>query len=441
MTEKVQIKVPDIGDFDEVDVVEILVAVGDTVAVDDSLITLESDKASMEVPSTHAGTVSAIHVALGDQVGEAALIAEIEVAVREAPSEAAPDEAPASEEPPPAQPEPAAPAPASAPPASAPEVSAPRPSPTGALSDSGQRASVHASPSVRRFARELGADLARVPGSGPKGRILKEDVQKWVKEQLSGTGAGAPASGGAGIPPIPAIDFTKFGEVEEAKLHRIRQVSATNLHRSWLNVVHVTQFDEADVTEVEAFRKSEGAALKEQGIRLTPLVFLMRAAVRALQEFPEVNSSLHPEGKSLYLKRYFHLGIAVDTPNGLVVPVIRDVDRKSLTELAVELGEVSVRARDGKLRPADLQGASFTISSLGGIGGTGFTPIVNAPEVAILGVARSKWQPVLQDGEFVPRLMLPFSLSYDHRVIDGAQAVRFTTFLARTLEDVRRLLL
>ena len=459
MSEVVEIRVPDVGDVDVVDVVEVLVAIGDTVKVDDSLITLESDKASMEVPSTHEGVVEALHVKVGEQVGEAALIVTIRAVAGEA--SAAPDSAPASANEPegggaaadptaaePASPEPAAPSPPAtqSSPASAPASrvdaaagEALRTSPTAAISSGATAGLIHASPSVRRFARELGADLTKVQGSGSKGRILKEDVQIWIKSRLqSGSGE---TVGGTGIPAIPAVDFSKFGEVEDMPLHRIRQASAANLHRSWLNVVLVTQFDEADVTEMEAFRKSEGAALKEQGIRLTPLVFLMKAAVYALKEFPEVNSSLHPEGKSLILKRYFHIGIAVDTPNGLVVPVIRDVDKKSLTDLAVELGEVSVRARDGKLMPADLQGATFTISSLGGIGGTGFTPIVNAPQVAILGVARSKWSPVLEDGVFVPRLILPFSMSYDHRVIDGAQAVRFTTYLARALEDVRRLLL
>jgi len=456
MSEVVEIRVPDIGDVDVVDVVEVLVAVGDSVKLDDSLITLESDKASMEVPSTHEGVVDALHVKVGDQVGEAALIVTIRASASEAsaapeagseepesPSEPAPREESAPTEPA-ATPAPI-PAPVESPPAAVADSETVRSSPTAAISGTaavsgGATAGlIHASPSVRRFARELGADLSKVQGSGSKGRILKEDVQAWIKARLQGGNGGA--TGGSGIPEIPAVDFSKFGEVEDLPLHRIRQASAANLHRSWLNVVLVTQFDEADITEMEAFRKSEGAPLKEQGIRLTPLVFLMKAAVHALKEFPEVNSSLHPEGKSLILKKYFHIGIAVDTPNGLIVPVIRDVDKKSLTDLAVELGDVSERARDGKLMPADLQGATFTISSLGGIGGTGFTPIVNAPQVAILGVARSKWSPVMEDGAFVPRLILPFSMSYDHRVIDGAQAVRFTTYLARALEDVRRLLL
>ncbi|MEM1249128.1 MAG: dihydrolipoyllysine-residue acetyltransferase [Acidobacteriota bacterium] len=441
MSETIEIRVPDIGDFDVVDVVEVLVTEGDTVKTDDSLITLESDKASMEVPSTHDGVVKAVHVAVGDQVGEAAHIVTLEaqaaVAAVEAPAAAPepppePEEAPAPPEPPPSEPSP--------PPAAKPPAEPARPSPTASIPAAAPAKSVHASPSVRRFARELGADLTQVQGTGRKGRILKEDVQSWVKSRLQGGGSAAP-EGGMGIPPIPAVDFSKFGAIEEKPLHRIRQASARNIHRSWLNIPHVTQFDEADVTEMEAFRKAEGGPLKDKGIRLTPLAFLMRAAVHALREFPEVNSSLHPSGESLVIKHHYHLGIAVDTPNGLVVPVVRDVDQKGLVDLAVELGEISVRAREGKLMPADLQGATFTISSLGGIGGTGFTPIVNAPQVAILGVARSKWTPVFQDGDFVPRLVLPFSLSYDHRVIDGAQAVRFTTYLSRVLEDVRRILL
>lgn len=473
MTETIEIRVPDIGDFDEVDVVEVLVSEGDTVKTDDSLITLESDKASMEVPSTHDGIVKAVHVAVGDKVGEAAHIVTLEAQSSEEASESAPEssapEADAGEAEAEADSKESAseaateedgtekdateeegteeeetekvgasePASQSDP---APPAESSRPSPTASIPEARSAELVHASPSVRRFARELGADLTQVQGSGRKGRILKEDVQKWVKSKLQGGGSAAP-QGGMGIPPIPEVDFSKFGEIEEKPLHRIRQASARNIHRSWLNVPHVTQFDEADVTEMEAFRKAEGESLKDQGIRLTPLAFLMRAAVHALREFPEVNSSLHPSGESLVIKHHYHLGIAVDTPNGLVVPVVRDVDQKSLTELAVELGEISERARDGKLMPADLQGATFTISSLGGIGGTHFTPIVNAPQVAILGVARSKWTPVYQDGEFVPRLVLPFSLSYDHRVIDGAQAVRFTTYLSRVLEDVRRILL
>jgi pyruvate dehydrogenase E2 component (dihydrolipoamide acetyltransferase) len=297
----------------------------------------------------------------------------------------------------------------------------------------------YASPAVRMVARQLGVDLERVRGSGRKGRILKEDVQAWVKKRLTEPAAGA--GGGVAVPEMPIVDFSRFGEIERQPLDRIQRISGPHLHRSWLNVPHVTQHDEADVTELEAFRQAHKAEAKEQGFNLTPLVFVMKAVVRALREFPAVNSSLDPDGQSLILKKYYHLGVAVDTTGGLVVPVVRDVDQKGLFDLAGELAEISARTREGKLKPEELRGASFTISSLGSIGGTFFTPIVNAPEVAILGVSRSRMQPVWVDGAFVPRLMLPLSLSYDHRVVDGAMAVRFTTFLCSVLADIRRLLL
>ena len=414
MSETVPVVVPDIGDFDQVDVVEVLVGVGDEVSVDQSLITLESDKASMEVPSPTAGRVVEIAVAIGGQVSEGDLILTIEA------SDA-----------PPAAPAPAAEPPRPTPPGRRPPPPAPAAPPSGSTPP-------HASPAVRRFARMLGVDLRRVSGAGAKGRILREDVEGFVKEVMAG---GGPQAAGAGIPPVPEIDFSKFGPVESKPLSRIRKLAAANLHRSWLNVPHVTQHDEADITELEAFRRTHLKEARERGVRLTLLAFLMKAVAASLAEFPEMNSSLAPDGESLILKRYFHLGVAVDTPDGLVVPVVRDVDRKSVYELAGELAEVSGRARERKLRPADIQGATFTISSLGGIGGTAFTPIVNAPEVGILGVSRSVRRPVYVGAGLAPRLMLPVSLSYDHRVIDGAYAVRFTTHLCSVLADIRRVVL
>ncbi|MDE2849256.1 MAG: dihydrolipoyllysine-residue acetyltransferase [Acidobacteriota bacterium] len=434
MSETLSVVVPDIGDFDQVDVVEVLVAVGDDVSVDQSLITLESDKASMEVPSPAAGRVVEIAVELGGQVGEGDLILTIEAA--DPPAEEPDEKAGPSEEPAPTVVEAAAPAPAASP-EPRPSPSRRRPPPPAAGGPATSASPPHASPAVRRFARLLGVDLGRVSGSGAKGRILREDVEGFVKEAM--TGRGRPA--GAGIPPVPEIDFSKFGPVESKPLGRIRKVSAASLHRSWLNVPHVTQHDEADITELEAFRKAHLQEARERGVRLTLLAFLMKAVAASLAEFPEMNSSLAPDGESLILKRYFHLGVAVDTPDGLVVPVVRDVERKSVYELAGELGEISGRARERKLRPSDIQGATFTISSLGGIGGTAFTPIVNAPEVGILGVSRAVRRPVYIGAGLAPRLMLPVSLSYDHRVIDGAYAVRFTTHLCSALADIRRVVL
>ena len=429
MSETLSVVVPDIGDFDSVDVVEVLVGVGDEVSVNQSLITLESDKASMEVPSPAAGRVVEIAVELGGQVGEGDLILTIEAAdaVPEAETEA-PSEPVAPAEPP-------TPAPAAEP---RPPRRGRRPPPPAADGPAATSAPPHASPAVRRFARMLGVDLHRVSGSGAKGRILREDVEGFVKEVITGRG---PQVAGAGIPPVPEIDFSKFGPVESKPLSRIRKLSAASLHRSWLNVPHVTQHDEADITDLEAFRRAHLDEARERGVRLTLLAFLMKAAATTLVEFPEMNSSLAPDGESLVLKRYYNLGVAVDTPDGLVVPVVREVDRKSVYELAGELAEVSGRARERKLRPADIQGATFTISSLGGIGGTAFTPIVNAPEVGILGVSRSVRRPVYVGAGLAPRLMLPVSLSYDHRVIDGAYAVRFTTHLCSVLSDIRRVVL
>ncbi len=421
-----EILVPDIGDFADVEVIEILVSVGDTVAADDSLISVESDKASMEIPCPEAGVIKEIKVALGDRVAEGSPLIVLEpsavsTSAKTTEAETTPvvkttestATAPIAK---------AAPAPA-------------RPSPTAKI-DEVSFSKAYASPSVRKFARELGVDLGRVDGTGRKGRILKQDVQGFVKRAMS-----QPAGGGLGVAPMPEIDFSQWGTVESQPLSKINKLTGQFLHRNWVTIPHVTQFDEADVTDMEAFRKELAADYKERGIRITPLVFLMKALVSAMKQFPRFNSSLDASGENLIMKSYFSVGIAIDTPDGLVVPVVRDVDHKSIVELAVELGEISVKARDKKLKPSDMQGGSITISSLGGIGGTQFTPIVNAPEVAILGVSRSKMQPVWNGKAFEPRLMLPLSLSYDHRVIDGADGARFTTFLSRVLSDTRRLLL
>ncbi len=439
MSETLSVVVPDIGDFDSVDVVEVLVGVGDEVSIDQSLITLESDKASMEVPSPAAGRVVEIAVELGGQVGEGDLILTIELvdASAVAPAEEAGAEDAAMPTPSPQRRPSEPPTRPAGPISQRPARHGRRPPPPAAAGPATTSAPPHASPAVRRFARLLGVDLTRVSGSGAKGRILREDVEAFVKEVMTGRGRAA----GAGIPPVPEVDFSKFGPVESKPLSRIRKLSAASLHRSWLNVPHVTQHDEADITNLEAFRRGRLGEARERGVRLTLLAFLMKAVAASLAEFPEMNSSLAPDGESLILKRYFHLGVAVDTPDGLVVPVVRDVDRKSVYELAGELGEVSGRARERKLRPADIQGATFTISSLGGIGGTAFTPIVNAPEVGILGVSRAGRRPVYIGAGLAPRLMLPVSLSYDHRVIDGAYAVRFTSHLCSVLADFRRVVL
>jgi pyruvate dehydrogenase E2 component (dihydrolipoamide acetyltransferase) len=441
------ILLPDVGDFSDIEIIEILVASGDQVDEEQSIIVLESDKATMEIPSPFAGTIESVKVKVGDRVNEGDEIATISADGGEskAPTNDAPAAAPAAAddhdeadkpqaaaEPPPAE-------------TSLKSEAAPgkiqRPHPGAASAEalpSGQV--IHASPSIRRYARELGANLEQVIGSGPKGRILKEDVKAFVKSAMA-AGAGAAPAGGVQVSSTPVVDHSKFGEIETVPLSRIKKISGAHLHRSWVTVPHVTQFDEADITELEAFRKSLGKEAEKKSVRMTPLIFLMKAVVSALQEFPDFNASLDAGGENLIMKKYFHIGIAVDTPNGLVVPVVRDVDQKGLFDLAAELGEISVRARDGKLSPSEMQGGCFTISSLGGIGGTYFTPIVNAPEVAILGVSRSKMQPVYIDGEFQPRLMLPLGLSYDHRVIDGAQAARFTSFLSQVIADIRRILL
>ncbi|ENQ8064878.1 pyruvate dehydrogenase complex dihydrolipoyllysine-residue acetyltransferase [Vibrio parahaemolyticus] len=428
-----EVNVPDIGG-DEVEVTEIMVAVGDTVEEEQSLITVEGDKASMEVPAPFAGTVKEIKIAAGDKVSTGSLIMVFEVAG------AAPAPAPAPV---------AAPAQAAAPAAAAPKAEAPAaaaPAATGDFKENDEYA--HASPVVRRLAREFGVNLSKVKGSGRKSRILKEDVQNYVKEALKRLESGAAASGkgdGAalGLLPWPKVDFSKFGETEVQPLSRIKKISGANLHRNWVMIPHVTQWDNADITALEAFRKEQNAieAKKDTGMKITPLVFIMKAAAKALEAFPAFNSSLSEDGESLILKKYVNIGIAVDTPNGLVVPVFKDVNKKGIYELSEELMAVSKKARAGKLTAADMQGGCFTISSLGGIGGTAFTPIVNAPEVGILGVSKSEMKPVWNGKEFEPRLQLPLSLSYDHRVIDGAEGARFITYLNSCLSDIRRLVL
>ncbi|MBY7769376.1 pyruvate dehydrogenase complex dihydrolipoyllysine-residue acetyltransferase [Vibrio fluvialis] len=427
-----EVNVPDIGG-DEVEVTEIMVAVGDMVSEEQSLITVEGDKASMEVPAPFAGKVKAIKVAAGDKVSTGSLIMVFEVAGAAPAAVSAPAQA-------------AAPA-AAAPKAEAPAAAAPAAA-TGDFQENNEYA--HASPVVRRLAREFGVNLSKVKGSGRKSRILKEDVQNYVKEALKRleSGAASAASGkgdGAalGLLPWPKVDFSKFGETEIQPLSRIKKISGANLHRNWVMIPHVTQWDNADITELENFRKEQNAieAKKDSGMKITPLVFIMKAAAKALEAFPAFNSSLSEDGESLILKKYVNIGIAVDTPNGLVVPVFKDVNKKGIYELSEELAVVSKKARAGKLTAADMQGGCFTISSLGGIGGTAFTPIVNAPEVGILGVSKSEIKPVWNGKEFAPRLQLPLSLSYDHRVIDGAEGARFITYLNGCLSDIRRLVL
>ena len=438
------ITVPDLGDFHDVEVIDVLVKPGDKIEVDTPLLTIETEKATMDVPATNAGTVKSVAVKKGDRVSKGSVILEVEggdskpaKTAQAKPGSAAPAPAPAAA-PASTPPKTSPPPPAAAAPPPAQKPAAPAPQSSGSLPaiDEAAFARAHASPSVRKFARELGVDLGRVKGSGVKGRITPEDVKGWVKQVLS---SGATTASGGSLPKVPEIDFSKFGPIELKPLGRIQKISGSRLQASWLNVPHVWQMDEADITDLEEARNQlKGKAAKE-GIKLTPLAFVLRACVKALQEFPQVNSSLDASGQNLVVKKYIHLGFAADTPNGLVVPVIRDADRKDIYEIARDLAALSAKARDGKLSAADMQGASFTVSSLGGIGGTAFTPIVNAPEVAILGVARSSMKPVYQNGQFVPRLILPFTLAYDHRVIDGAAGVRFTTFLAEKLVDVKAL--
>jgi pyruvate dehydrogenase E2 component (dihydrolipoamide acetyltransferase) len=466
-----KITVPDIGDFKDVEVIEVLVKPGDVIALEAPLATLETEKATMDVPASAAGVVKSVAIKKGDRVSKGSVVVEIDAAAAPAKEAAAPKASPA--------PQPSAvkgegtlspalssgegvkntsPGTGGGPKLAESSVTSPSgevarsageggvakstgeaasrsTAPPAAVSRSPIAGSSHASPSVRKFARELGADLSRIKGSGVKNRITHDDVKSWVKQVLTG-----PGSGGGALPKVAEIDFAKFGAVEVKPLSRIQKISGPRLHASWVNVPHVWQMDEADITELEDVRGKLKTKAAKEGIKLTPLAFIMRACVKALQEFPTVNASLDAAGQNLVFKKYIHLGFAADTPNGLVVPVVRDAHRKDVYELARDLAALSEKAREGKLSATEMQGGSFTISSLGGIGGTAFTPIINAPEVAILGVSKSATKPVFQDGKFVPRLMLPFSLAYDHRVIDGAMAVRFTTFLAQRLADVKGLL-
>ncbi|ALN63201.1 dihydrolipoyllysine-residue acetyltransferase E2 component of pyruvate dehydrogenase complex [Lysobacter antibioticus] len=470
MAELKEARVPDIGDYDGVPVIELLVAVGDTVTQDQGLVTLESDKATMEVPAPFAGVVRELKVKIGDQLAEGSVVALIE------PTEEAAKTAPTQSQEPAKPTAPAAPAAAAAPPKAEapaakpeapaaptatatampgatagtdPEAMPPRTPPVAFTADELMPDKVpYASPAVRLFARELGVDLGRVSGSARAGRISKEDVQSFVKGVMQGGGAvaatgGAPASNGGGLNllPWPKVDFSKFGETETVALSRIKKLSGANLARNWAMIPHVTQHDDADITELEALRVALNKENEKSGMKLTMLAFLMKASVAALKKYPDFNASLDASGENLTLKKYFHIGFAADTPNGLVVPVVRDCDKKGVLQIAKETGELAAKARDGKLGPADMSGGCFSISSLGGIGGTSFTPIVNAPEVAILGVSKSATKPVWDGKQFVPRLILPLSLSYDHRVIDGAAAARFTAYLAQLLADLRRVLL
>ncbi len=429
----IDIEVPDIGDFDEVEIIEVLVSEGDSVDVNQDIITLESDKAAMEIPSPVAGTVKQLKVAVGDKVKQGDVIAIAETsAVLSTPLPAA-ETIPVS-----SGKETAAAIVAEALSKPAPEIEPePELAPFAPDSKSGIK-QAHASPSVRQFARELGVVLSQVGGTGVKGRITKQDVQGFVKQKLN---APAATTGGSAIPPVPIVNFEKFGEIESVELPRIKKISGKHLHACWLNIPHVTQFDEADITELEQFRKANKESAAKQGVNLTPLVFIMKAVVASLKVYPELNASLSEDKEHLIIKSYYNIGVAVDTPNGLMVPVIKDVDKKGFLELAGELGEISARARDGALTAKDLQGGTFSISSLGGIGGSFFTPIVNAPEVAILGIGRHTMQPVWNGKEFEPKLMLPLSVSYDHRVVDGALGARFTTHLNHMLSDIRKVLL
>lgn len=439
MANLVELKVPDIGDFTDIPVIEILVKVGDTVKKEDSLVSLESDKATMEVPASHGGVVKELKVKIGDMVSMGSVVAVIEEAAGAASAPAAaPKPAPVAA--PPQTPASTGVSKASAPIAS--PVAAPQPAAPAPRNDSSNvPAHVHASPSIRKLAREFGVDLSKVKGSGNKGRITEIDVKSFVKTELAKP-AGTAATGGAfALPQMPFVDFTKFGEIETRALSRIKKLSGANLHRNWVGIPHVTQHDEADITEAEAFRVSTNEELAKSGVKLTMLAFLIKAVVAGLKKYPEFNASLEPSGENLVLKKYFNVGFAADTPNGLVVPVIKDADKKSITEIARESSELAAKAREGKLSPTEMQGGCFSISSLGGIGGTFFTPIINAPEVAILGVSKSKMQPTWNGKEFVPRLILPMSLSYDHRVIDGAAAARFSTYLASLMSDIRKLVL
>jgi len=438
-----EVLVPDIGNFDSVDVIEILVKAGDTIAKDDSLLTVESDKASMDIPAPFAGVVKEVKLKVGDKIAQGKLILTLEASDAAAEKPAAPKPAPVAEAPKAAQsiPEPSRPAPE--PPKQVQPAHQPLPVGESVIINSGK--SSHASPSVRKFARELGVNLSLINGSGPKNRILVSDVQAFVKGELAkprtenmGAGLGALAT-----LPMPVIDFSQYGEIEAKPLSRIKKLSGANLHRNWVTAPHVTQFDEADITDLEDFRKSMLADAEKKGVKLTMLAFLIKASVNALKAYPNFNSSLSPDGDNLIMKNYYNIGFACDTPDGLVVPVVKDVQNKDVLDIARDLGELSTKARERKLKVEEMQGGCFTISSLGGIGGTMFTPIINCPEVAILGVSRSSMKPVYNSKtkEFEARLILPLSLSYDHRVVDGADGARFTSHMRMMLSDVRRLLL
>ncbi len=464
MAEIKQVLVPDIGDYKDVGIIEVMVKVGDTIKAEDNLVTLETDKAAMDVPSPYAGVIKEMKVKVGDKVSQGSLILLLE----SSDAAGAPQSSQPAVQPTPAPTAAPAAAPVAATPAaipvvaqaSQPAVAPARGTPVGApvkgtppdtrpsgglgaaplLHSDPSAGKAHASPAIRRFARELGVQVAQVKGSGAKGRVTKDDVQLFVKAALAQP-RGAAGGNGLQVLASPVVDFAKYGAIETRPLSRIKKIAGANLHRNWVTIPHVTQFDEADITEMEAFRKELGAEYSKQNIKITPLAFLLKAAVAALQKYPEFNASLDAGGENLVIKQYCHIGVAVDTPDGLMVPVLRDVDKKGIVQLAKELGEISAKAREKKITAADMQGGCFTISSLGGIGGTAFTPIINAPEVAILGVSRAIIKPMHKDDTFVARLMLPLSLSYDHRVIDGAAAARFTVFLAQVLADTRRLAL
>ena len=434
MSEMVEVKVPDMGDFEDVEIIEVLVSVGDVVTEEDSLITVETDKATMEIPSSHSGTVKEVKVKVGDTISKGGLVVVLETsgATSAAAAPEVKEEAPVAQ---PAVVEAAKPAPAPTP---APVVEH-KPSPTANINP-GHFKSAHASPALRKFARELGVDLTKITGTGRNARIVKEDVQAFVKQVME-SGRSSVNGSALGVEPMPKIDFSQWGEIETKPLSKINKLTGKFLHRNWVTIPHVTQFDEADITSLEAFRQQSNKEYEKEGVKFTLLSFIMKAVAAGLKKYPRFNSSLDASGENLILKNYFHIGIAVDTPDGLVVPVVRDVDKKSIVEISIELREISVKARDKKLMPSDMQGGCMSISSLGGIGGTKFTPIINAPEVAILGVSKAEMKPVWNGSEFEPKLMCPLSLSYDHRVVDGADGARFVTYIGQLLADARRLLL
>jgi pyruvate dehydrogenase E2 component (dihydrolipoamide acetyltransferase) len=443
MADLIELKVPDIGDFESVEIIEVLVAEGDEISADQEVITIESDKAMMGIPSDMAGVIKSLKVKVGDKISEGDVIAMLETAGEskkdDKPAAPAKTEAKAESKSEKFAPVKTEEQPKATPSAATPERDDAEAIPYAPDNKSGLKRA-HASPSVRSFARELGVKLTSVVGTGAKGRITKEDIQKFVKQAMSAPAATAAAQG-SGIPSVPVFNYEQFGEIVNQDMSRIKKISGKHLHACWLNIPHVTQFDEADITELDQFRKENKEMAAQKGVNLTPLVFIMKAVVACLKQYPEFNSSLSEDKETLILKKYYNIGVAVDTPNGLMVPVIKDVDKKGFLELAGELGEISTRAREGALTAKDMQGGTFSISSLGGIGGQFFTPIVNAPEVAILGVSRHQMKPVWNGKDFVPRLMLPLSISYDHRVIDGAAGARFTVMLSQMLSDIRKVLL